>query len=142
MISHSENISKQNDLLHSESYLNLIKDLRLCIVYAECNSVYFKGFVTHTFHGMIFEEENFRISDTGFAARECENTECPYFKKIITEVTGVIIVSKYSDDEKYSFKISANFPYANFNWKCDDKNCLGIIFSIDEVKNHQARNRS
>ena len=67
----------------------------------------------------------------GLLKSECEDSECPYFAKMLETATGVYAIW---DSEGYSWTYDTTIPHATFEIMEDDtKYCRGIVFALKDV---------
>jgi hypothetical protein len=71
------------------------------------------------------------VTPAGLLANECENDDCPHFKRI--KKAAVKIRAKW-DDGGFSWRYETEIPHVKFVIKEDDENyCEGIVFALADV---------
>ena len=69
----------------------------------------------------------------GLLNNECDNEDCPYFKK--AQQTAAIIDAKW-DTDGYSWVYETTIPHATFDILADgEKYCRGIVFALEDLPN-------
>jgi hypothetical protein len=128
------------DMLNGLKYGEEIKDDVLR--YAKANRaviVYGAGDDLMEFKGAIEDEVNcyeggtVYIRTTGVLQNECNNENCPYFKRRVLE-TKAYITALWWNQGEYSWTYNTNIPHETFEITEDGKKyCQGIVFYIGSL---------
>ena len=99
------------------------------------------------FNGAVSDETGaWRQSETyftrdGILKNECEEYDCPNFRKFLESVKYGTVTSE-TDHDKYgcTHYLTADFPHHKFDVMEDgEKYCVGIAFSLDDVTKTEER---
>jgi hypothetical protein len=79
----------------------------------------------------VFEGGEALFTNNGLLINECDNEDCPHFKRLMKAATPV--KAKW-DIEGYSWVYETAIPHASFEVLEDgDKYCRGIVFALSDV---------
>ena len=72
------------------------------------------------------------LNRSGLIANECENDDCPHFKKALKNAPATI--EAIWDSNGFSWQYRTDLPHAKFVIKEDDENyCEGIVFALADI---------
>lgn len=71
------------------------------------------------------------LTNAGLLTNDCDNEECPYFKKLMNAVPSIEAIWNAGG---YSWIYTTTIPHAEFDVLEDgDKYCRGIVFSLSDI---------
>lgn len=73
-----------------------------------------------------------RVTSKGLLKSDCDNDDCPYFKKLKKSATKIKAI--WCGGEVYSWTYETSVPHATFEIVEDgEKYCRGIVFALADV---------
>jgi hypothetical protein len=73
------------------------------------------------------------FTSKGLLRNECDNDDCPYFKKLLQEAR-YYIKPVWCESDAYCWTYDTNIPHATFDvMECEDKYCRGIVFKLGDL---------
>ena len=94
------------------------------------------------FRGAIYDEVDCydggtaAVVSTGLVVNECDDGDCPYFKKI---VAMAVKIEAIWDKDGFSWIYDTKIPHSTFVIMDDvDQYCRGIVFNLSDVKDVEA----
>ena len=138
------NIKEFAEMLNGREYLKEItekeeviaKDSNFVVVYGHSDDlVELRGAIEGELD--CYNGGEFYLNSNGLPKNECDDPECPYFKKEKEEMKKIEVVW---DSDGYSWTYKTTIPHATFEiFETDEENvrvpyCKGIIFSLDGLR--------
>lgn len=108
----------------------LAKENKLVVVFGASDDLMeFRGAVNDEIEA--WEGATAYFTNAGLLTNDCDNEDCPHFKKLLK--TATTVDAKW-DAEGYSWVYQTAIPHSTFDVVEDgDKYCRGIVFALSDV---------
>jgi len=87
------------------------------------------------FDGAIYDEfyDTVHLNSNGLIRNECEDNDCPYFKKILKDAK-YYVTPLWCKDKNYAWVYKTNIPHVTFDiLEEHEYYCKGIVFRLSDL---------